>query len=260
MVTVFFPFPRPFSHSAPKAGLPTLQARQSPTCPSLRTVSRPACPAPCPVLPQGELHHAPSPGLTRPHPKQRARLPRHAPSCRRLNCISTKLLGFLSVCSVGWHIAGTLTIVIGLPIIAPTRQSAKWVFTEFIPPNPAPAPEGVGIGKPGWPVGFCLTVPGSTACPSPPTHRTFPLPSPLSLRMWWGHCCCMSPAGVPWYHGRSCTLWGDWGIEQGIAGFWCRPHSRQPIQNGQQSLCQVTACARRAFVFCLQTITSTSSA
>ncbi|GAB4816144.1 hypothetical protein N2152v2_003190 [Parachlorella kessleri] len=64
-----------------------------------------------------------------------------------INCISTKLLGFLSMASVCWHVVGTLTIVIGLPIIAPTRQSANWVFTEFIPPNPAPAPEGVGIGN-----------------------------------------------------------------------------------------------------------------
>ena len=61
--------------------------------------------------------------------------------------MSTKLLGFLSITSVWWHILGTLTIVIGLPIVAPTHQTAKWVFTEFISPGAAPAPDGVGISS-----------------------------------------------------------------------------------------------------------------
>ncbi|PSC72663.1 amino-acid permease BAT1-like protein isoform X1 [Micractinium conductrix] len=47
------------------------------------------------------------------------------------NAISVKLLGFLSILSVGFHVIGTLVIVIGLPIIAKTRQSASWVFGHF---------------------------------------------------------------------------------------------------------------------------------
>lgn len=47
------------------------------------------------------------------------------------NAISVKLLGFLSVVSVAFHVVGTLVIVIGLPIIATTRQSASWVFGHF---------------------------------------------------------------------------------------------------------------------------------
>ena len=66
-----------------------------------------------------------------------------------LNAISTRVLGWLSVSSVVWHVVGTLVIVIGLPIIAPTHQSASWVFGKFIPPgadnNPNHPP--VGISK-----------------------------------------------------------------------------------------------------------------
>ncbi len=48
-----------------------------------------------------------------------------------MNAISVRLLGLLSVVSVGFHVVGTLVIVIGLPIIATTRQSASWVFGHF---------------------------------------------------------------------------------------------------------------------------------
>ncbi|KAL4426983.1 hypothetical protein ABPG77_009544 [Micractinium sp. CCAP 211/92] len=47
------------------------------------------------------------------------------------NAISVKLLGFLSIVSVVFHVAGTLAIVIGLPIIARVRQPASWVFGHF---------------------------------------------------------------------------------------------------------------------------------
>lgn len=51
------------------------------------------------------------------------------------NAISVKLLGWLSVVSVYWHVLGTLGVVIGLLVIAPVHQSAGWVFGTFIP-NP----------------------------------------------------------------------------------------------------------------------------
>ncbi|KAL6776977.1 AOC1 [Auxenochlorella protothecoides x Auxenochlorella symbiontica] len=51
------------------------------------------------------------------------------------NAISVKLLGWLSVVSVYWHVLGTLGVVIGLLVIAPVHQSADWVFGTFIP-NP----------------------------------------------------------------------------------------------------------------------------
>lgn len=47
------------------------------------------------------------------------------------NAISVKLLGFLSIVSVVFHVAGTLAIVIGLPVIAKVRQPASWVFGHF---------------------------------------------------------------------------------------------------------------------------------
>lgn len=53
-----------------------------------------------------------------------------------LNAISVRVLGWLSISSVYWHVVGTIAIVIGLPCLAPTRQKVSWVFGEFIPPNP----------------------------------------------------------------------------------------------------------------------------
>lgn len=47
------------------------------------------------------------------------------------NAVSVRLLGFLSILSVGFHVIGTLVIVIGLPIIAMTHQKASWVFGHF---------------------------------------------------------------------------------------------------------------------------------
>lgn len=61
-----------------------------------------------------------------------------------MNIISVRLLGWMSIASVYWHIIGTLTVVIGLAIVAPTHQSASFVFGEFIP-NPA-----TGISSPAY--------------------------------------------------------------------------------------------------------------
>lgn len=55
-----------------------------------------------------------------------------------LNAISVKVLGWLSIASVYWHVLGTVGIVITLPVVAMTHQTAKWVFTEFIPPSSNP--------------------------------------------------------------------------------------------------------------------------
>lgn len=47
------------------------------------------------------------------------------------NAVSVRLLGLLSLLSVVFHVVGTLVIVIGLPIIAVSHQSASWVFGHF---------------------------------------------------------------------------------------------------------------------------------
>lgn len=35
------------------------------------------------------------------------------------------------LCLVGWVLLGTLIIIIAVPVMAPTHNSATWVFTEF---------------------------------------------------------------------------------------------------------------------------------
>lgn len=40
-------------------------------------------------------------------------------------------MGWLSGVSTVWHMVGTVTLIILLPAVAPTHQSAKYVFTEF---------------------------------------------------------------------------------------------------------------------------------
>lgn len=52
------------------------------------------------------------------------------------NMLSTRLLGWMSEVSMYWHILGTLAVVIGLLVVAPTHEPASYVFGDFIP-NPA---------------------------------------------------------------------------------------------------------------------------
>lgn len=47
------------------------------------------------------------------------------------NCLGTQLLGGMAILSLVWSVAGLFAIVIGLPIAAPTTQTANWVFTTF---------------------------------------------------------------------------------------------------------------------------------
>lgn len=61
-----------------------------------------------------------------------------------LNCLSTNMLGMLSMVSMWWHLIGTLGVVIGLLAIAPEHQSGKFVFATF------EKTEGVGINNPAY--------------------------------------------------------------------------------------------------------------
>lgn len=50
-----------------------------------------------------------------------------------LNTVSTKVLGVMGEVSVWWHLFAGAAFVILLPILAPVRQSAAYVFTTFQP-------------------------------------------------------------------------------------------------------------------------------
>ncbi|CAO3673113.1 unnamed protein product [Umbelopsis vinacea] len=49
-----------------------------------------------------------------------------------VNFMGTKVTGFINKFLVAWALLGTAIIVIAMPAMAPSHQSAKWVFTEFI--------------------------------------------------------------------------------------------------------------------------------
>ncbi|KAH8554093.1 amino acid/polyamine transporter I [Umbelopsis sp. PMI_123] len=49
-----------------------------------------------------------------------------------VNLLGTKATGIINKFIVGWALIGTIIIVIAMPAMAPSHQSAKWVFTEFI--------------------------------------------------------------------------------------------------------------------------------
>ncbi|CAM0142046.1 unnamed protein product [Umbelopsis sp. WA50703] len=49
-----------------------------------------------------------------------------------VNLFGTKVTGIINKFIVLWALIGTAIIVIAMPVMAPTHQSAKWVFTEFI--------------------------------------------------------------------------------------------------------------------------------
>jgi hypothetical protein len=54
--------------------------------------------------------------------------------CIGSNEAESKLLLLLRVCcAVWWHVIGCTTFVIMLPVVAPTHQTAEWVFTTFAP-------------------------------------------------------------------------------------------------------------------------------
>ena len=53
-----------------------------------------------------------------------------------VNSFSTKILSYMSIFSGGWHLVGVIVASILLPCVAPTHQSASFVFTDF---------QGVGI-------------------------------------------------------------------------------------------------------------------
>ncbi|GAB4822974.1 hypothetical protein N2152v2_010020 [Parachlorella kessleri] len=48
-----------------------------------------------------------------------------------LNTFAVRILAFLNGISVIWHVVGTAAFVIALPAVAPSHQSAKYVFSHF---------------------------------------------------------------------------------------------------------------------------------
>lgn len=48
-----------------------------------------------------------------------------------LNIFSTKINALLNSISAVWHIVGVVVCIIVLPAVAPSHQSAKYVFTDF---------------------------------------------------------------------------------------------------------------------------------
>ena len=48
-----------------------------------------------------------------------------------INFLPTKFIATLNGVSAVWHLVGTFTLIILLPAVAPTHQSASYVFTTF---------------------------------------------------------------------------------------------------------------------------------
>lgn len=48
-----------------------------------------------------------------------------------VNTISTRLLAWISTLSAAWHFLGSLVLAVLIPCVAPTHQSASFVFLEF---------------------------------------------------------------------------------------------------------------------------------
>ncbi|KAJ8647352.1 hypothetical protein MRB53_000375 [Persea americana] len=57
-----------------------------------------------------------------------------------LNSFAIQVIAFIDVISIWWQVIGGLVLVITLPLVAPTRQSASYVFTHF-----QTSPESTGI-------------------------------------------------------------------------------------------------------------------
>lgn len=49
-----------------------------------------------------------------------------------INHFGVHLLKYINNISIWWHAIGTIATVIAVLVAAPTRQSAEWVFTQFI--------------------------------------------------------------------------------------------------------------------------------
>lgn len=60
-----------------------------------------------------------------------------------INTFGVHLLKYLNNISVTWHALGTFSLVVAVLAKAPTHQSGKFVFTQFL--------DGTGVdGAPGW--------------------------------------------------------------------------------------------------------------
>lgn len=59
-----------------------------------------------------------------------------------LNTFALEVIAFIDIISIWWQVIGGLVIVIMLPLVALTRQSASYVFTEF-----QLSPESTGISS-----------------------------------------------------------------------------------------------------------------
>ncbi|KAK9271225.1 hypothetical protein L1049_026815 [Liquidambar formosana] len=59
-----------------------------------------------------------------------------------LNTFALNVIAYLSIISIWWQVIGGLVVVIMLPLVAPTTQSASYVFTHF-----ETAPEATGVSS-----------------------------------------------------------------------------------------------------------------
>ena len=60
-----------------------------------------------------------------------------------LNTAAVFILGYINYISVFWHVIGTVTLIILIPSVAPTRQSGSYVFTEFFKWDSAEITNGI---------------------------------------------------------------------------------------------------------------------
>ncbi|KAH8826370.1 APC amino acid permease [Flagelloscypha sp. PMI_526] len=59
-----------------------------------------------------------------------------------INTFGVRTLHFLNNISVWWHAIGTFSVVVAILAKAPTHQTGKWVFTQFL--------DGTGVDGVGW--------------------------------------------------------------------------------------------------------------
>lgn len=48
-----------------------------------------------------------------------------------VNTISTRVLAWIATFSAAWHFVGAMVLAVLIPCVAPTHQSASFVFLEF---------------------------------------------------------------------------------------------------------------------------------
>ncbi|MEW5315989.1 MAG: hypothetical protein WDW38_007383 [Sanguina aurantia] len=59
-----------------------------------------------------------------------------------INSFGVDMLGWINSISAWWHLIGTLAIIVIIPAVAPSHQSASWVFGSFTPQTDATLVDG----------------------------------------------------------------------------------------------------------------------